>query len=147
MLECQGRIPRDRHDSGGACHAVAVGPQILGFLVQDADRRVFCCANCDIRKEDQAAQILRFVDFWKERTGRLPQELVFDSQFTPHANLNRINQAGIQFITLRRRNRKMLERLHTTGSSAWRRIHIDGISRKYANPRILDERITLDGYD
>ena len=120
---------------------------ILGFLVQDADRRVFCYANCDIRKADQANEILRFVEFWKARTGRLPEELVFDSQFTTHANLNRLNQEGICFITLRRRNRKMLARLRTMSPSAWRRIHIDGLARKFANPRILDETVTLDHYE
>jgi len=120
---------------------------ILGFLVQDADRRVFCYANCDIRKEDQADEILRFVEFWKSRTGRLPEELVFDSQFTTHTNLNRLNQMGILFITLRRRNRRMLERFRAMEPTAWRRIHIDGISRKYANPRVFDERIELDDYD
>ena len=43
----------------------------LAFLAQDAETRVFCYANGELRKDRQNDEILRFVDFWKERTGRL----------------------------------------------------------------------------
>ena len=52
---------------------------VLAFVAQDSETRVFCYANSNLRKEQQNDEILRFVEFWKERTGRLPQELVFDS--------------------------------------------------------------------
>ena len=78
---------------------------ILAFLVQDADTRVFCYANGELRKQDQNDEILRFARFWKERTGRYPQELIFDSKLTTYAKLNELNQLGIRFITLRRRSK------------------------------------------
>ena len=77
---------------------------ILAFLAQDADTRVFCYANGELRKDQQNDEILRFVRFWKERTGRYPEELIFDSKLTTYANLNELNQLGIHFITLRRRS-------------------------------------------
>jgi hypothetical protein len=120
---------------------------ILAFLVQDADQRVFCYANAEIRKEDQNDEILRFVEFWKRRTGRLPQELVFDSKLTTYRNLNRLDSMAIRFITLRRRSRKMLEEIHRTPISAWKRIELSNIARAYRTPRILDQRITLPDYD
>ncbi|GFP20204.1 hypothetical protein HKBW3S03_01705, partial [Candidatus Hakubella thermalkaliphila] len=43
---------------------------ILAFLAQDAATRVFCYTNADVRKESQNDEILRFVEFWKQRTGR-----------------------------------------------------------------------------
>ena len=43
------------------------GKGILAFLAQDASTRVFYYANAQLRKEDQNDEILRFVDFWKER--------------------------------------------------------------------------------
>ena len=55
----------------------------------NSETRVFCYANSNLRKEQQNDEILRFVEFWKERTGRLPQELVFDSKLTTYANLKR----------------------------------------------------------
>jgi len=120
---------------------------VLAFVVQDADRRLFCYANAQIRKENQNDEILRFVDFWKKRTGKLPGELVFDSKLTTYANLNRLNRKNIPFITLRRRTRKILQTIHQEPLSAWRRIELKGLSRIYRTPRILDRTIHLDDYD
>jgi hypothetical protein len=120
---------------------------VLAFVAQDADVRVFCYANGQIRKEDQNDEILRFVDFWKQRTGRLPKELVFDSRLTTYANLNRLNQKGIAFLTLRRRSAQMLRALHQVPLSAWRRIELENVARAYRTPRILDEQISLPDYE
>lgn len=120
---------------------------LLAFLAQDADQLVLCYANSDLRKQDQADEILRFVDFWKQRTGNLPEELVFDSKLTTYPNLNRINKMGIDFITLRRRSDKMLAKIQAEPTSAWRRLELDGVSRIYRTPRVLDRTVKLKGYD
>ena len=119
---------------------------ILAFLAQDATTRVFCYANADLRKETQNNEILQFIEFWKQRTGSLPEELIFDSKLTTYQNLNKLNQWGIAFITLRRRSRKMLDKISNEPISAWRRIELEGVSRIYRNPRILDRRITFRHY-
>ena len=120
---------------------------ILAFVAQDADQRVFCYANAQIRKEDKKDEILQFVQFWKNRTGHLPEELVFDSQLTTYENLNQLNEMNIRFITLRSRSAKMVEQVRQTPLSHWRRIELYGISREYRTPRILDQRVHLKGYD
>jgi hypothetical protein len=120
---------------------------LLAFLAQDAEQRVFCYANAQIRKADQPEEILRFVEFWRTRTGGQPQELIFDSKLTTHRVLNKLNQMGIAFITLRRRSRKLLEEIRNESPSAWRRIELSGISRAYRTPRILERKITLSQYD
>jgi len=117
------------------------------FLVQDAETRVFCYANGELRKDQQNDEILRFVRFWKERTGRYPEELIFDSKLTTYAKLNELNRLGIQFTTLRRRSPGLMREIGQTPTSAWRRIELKGVSRKYKHPRILDGRITLADYD
>jgi len=119
---------------------------ILAFLVQDAETRVFCYANGELRKDQQNDAILRFVRFWKERTGRYPQELIFDSKLTTCAKLNELNRLGIPFITLRRRSKGLMQEINQTPSSAWRRIELKGASRQYNHPRILDRRTTLTDY-
>jgi hypothetical protein len=120
---------------------------ILAFLAQDADTRVFCYANGELRKDQQNAEILRFVQFWKERTGQYPQELIFDSKLTTYAKLHELNRLGIQFITLRRRSKGLMREIDRTPSSAWRRIELKGVSREYNHPRILDRRTALADYD
>jgi transposase len=119
---------------------------LLAFVAQDASTQVFCYGNADFRKEQQNDEILNFVEFWQQRTGHLPAELIFDSKLTTYDHLDRLNQRGVQFITLRRRSRKMLQQVHKELISAWRRIELEGVSRLYKTPRILDRKITLKDY-
>ena len=120
---------------------------MLAFLAQDADKRVFCYANAAVRKETQNEEILRFVEYWQQRTGHLPEELVFDSKLTTYHSLNRLNELGIQFITLRRRDPALIEYIRAQPASAWRRIELEAITRTYRTPRILDATIQLRDYD
>jgi hypothetical protein len=120
---------------------------ILVFLARDAEQRVFRYANAGIPKAEQANEILRFLEFWKGHTGELPAELIFDSQLTTYENLSKLNQQGIFFITLRRRSRKMLGEIYSRPASAWQRITLDSLTRTFRTPRVLDEHITLKGYD
>jgi hypothetical protein len=120
---------------------------VLVFVAQDADTRVFCYANAGVRKQEQNDEILAFVDFCKKRTGRLPEEVIFDSKLTTYATLSRLNDRGVRFLTLRRRSPKMVAEIAAEPISAWRPIEIEGVSRTYRTPRILDRRITLDDYD
>lgn len=119
---------------------------ILAFLAQDGDRRFFCYANSDLRKDQQNDEILRFAEFWKARTGKLPEELIFDSKLTTHANLDWLREQGIQFITLRRRSPQLVQQLLARPRSAWRKIELEGVSRLYKTPRILDEKVPLSDY-
>ena len=120
---------------------------ILVFLARDAEQRVFRYANAGIPKAEQADEILRFIEFWERHTGELPAELIFDSQLTTHENLSKLNQQGIFFITLRRRSRKMLGEIYSRPASAWQRITLDSLPRTFRTPRVLDEYVTLKGYD
>jgi len=120
---------------------------ILAFLAQDANTRVFCYANSEVRKDAQNDEILRFIEFWKERTGRFPEELIFDSKLTTYKNLNKLNQWGIHFITLRRRTQNMLQQINQEPISAWRRIELQGVSRIYRSPRVLDRKVVLSDYE
>jgi hypothetical protein len=49
-------------------------------------------------------------------------------------------------MTLRRRSRQLVAAIDQAPASAWRRIELDGVSRVYKTPRILDQRITLPHY-
>jgi hypothetical protein len=120
---------------------------ILAFVAHDASTRVFCYANAQVRKQDRADEILRFVRFWQERTGRKPEELIFDSQLTTYANLSQLNQWGIRFMTLRRRTEKILQEISSQPRSAWRRIELERVTRQYRTPRVLDQKMQLKGYE
>lgn len=119
---------------------------MLAFLAQDSDKRVFCYANAEVKNADQNDEILRFVDFWKARTGHVPEELVFDSKLTTYGNLHTLNELGIKFITLQRRTQNLKSEIRDVPASAWRRIELEGVARAYRTPRILDKTIALTGY-
>jgi hypothetical protein len=120
---------------------------VLAFLARDADTHVFCYARADIRKADQADAVLNFVAYWKTRTGRLPEEVIFDSRLTTYANLNRLDKQGVRFITLRRRSPALLHVVEKAAPSAWRRVELEGVSRSYRTPRVLDQQVQLKDYE
>src|SRR6516164_2913172 len=115
-------------------------PSILVFLAQDADAQVFCYANADIRKGEEADEIFRFIDFWKRQHGKAPQHLVFDSKLTTYAGLDRLDAEGITFLTLRRRSPKLLAEAANLPASAWRTVELDIPHRKYSTPRFYEQK-------
>jgi hypothetical protein len=86
-------------------------PSILTFLAQDTSSQVFCYSNADIRKGEEAKEIFRFIRFWTRQHGKPPQHLVFDSKLTTYEQLDRLDQEGIIFITLRRRSPKLIAQI------------------------------------
>src|ERR1035437_6117033 len=120
---------------------------ILVFLARDAEQRVLRYANAGVSKSEQADEILQFVRFWKKHTGKAPAELVFDSKLTTYETLSELNREGICFITLRRRSDKMLRAIYSQPESAWQRISLPALTRIYRNPIVLEERVTLSGYE
>jgi len=119
---------------------------VLALVVNDTENRAFCYVDADIRKETMSDQIIAFADFWRRKAGHYPSELIFDSQLTTYANLDRLNRLGISFITLRRRSPKILEHIRAAPPSAWRRIELQNIARAFRTPRVLDTTTTLTGY-
>jgi hypothetical protein len=100
---------------------------ILTFLARDAGGNVFCYSNADLRKGEEAQEVLRFVKFWEQRYGERPRHLVFDSKLTTYANLSKLNtELGVTFITLRRRSPALMAEIATQPRSAWRTVHLHG---------------------
>lgn len=120
-------------------------PSVLAFLAQDEQSQSFCYSNADVRQGEQGNEIFAFIAFWKQAHRRLPKELVFDSKLTTQANLARLDQMGIAFITLRQRRPKVLQEVYSLPRSAWRRVELDVLTREYRTPRVYEQRIKLEG--
>src|SRR5215475_247504 len=118
-------------------------PSILTFLAQDADSQVFCYSNADIRKGEEADEIFRFIDFWTRHHGSAPRHLVFDSKLTTYAGLDRLDEAEITFMTLRRRSPALLREIVNLSASAWRTVNLDLPQRKYRTPRVYEQKVCL----
>jgi len=120
-------------------------PSILAFLAHDADGQAFCYSNADLRKGEEADEILHFIEFWKKTRGEFPHELVFDSRLTTYKNLARIDKQDIRFITLRRRSPKLLAEVANLPRSAWRLVELDAPTRRYRTPKVFDQKVHLAG--
>jgi transposase len=121
-------------------------PSILTFLAQDAGTQVFCYSNANIRKGEEAEEIFRFIKFWKREHGTAPQHLVFDSKLTTYEQLDRLDEQGIVFLTLRRRSANLLAEIADLPGSAWRTINLDVPNRKYRTPEVYEQKVRLRKY-
>ena len=120
---------------------------ILSFVANDTENRAFCYVNANLRKNNLNDEIIKFVEFWKEKSGSYPEELVFDSTFTTYGNLNKLNKRGIKFITLRRRSSTVLDKVNAVPNAKWKRIKLENVTREYRTPKIIEEYISLDAYN
>lgn len=116
----------------------------LTLVGQDADSKLILYTAADIQREEADDQILEFLSFWKKAQRGVDPMLIFDSKFTTYANLSQLNALGVQFITLRRRGKKLIEGLDTVGP--WKRIHIAHAKRKYQNPQVYESMVELTDY-
>jgi hypothetical protein len=123
------------------------GSSVLGFFAQEQQSRVLCYANANLTRADQPGELMRFVAFWHGITGHDPQWLYFDSKLVPYAELSRLNQRGIRFVTIRRRGAAVLRRLRALPATAWHGVVIDTPKRCHQQVHLVDERVRLPDYD
>ena len=64
---------------------------------------MFCYANANLTRDEQAHEVIRFVEFWEDVTGQPPEWLYFDSKLTTYEELSELNRRNVFFVTIRRR--------------------------------------------
>jgi len=106
-----------------------------------------CYANTNLTRNDQAGETMRFVEFWREITDTDPEWLYFDSKTTIYAELSKLNQRGIWFITIRKRGAQIMRRLQALPANKWERAVIDTAHRRHRHIRYVDETVKLPDYD
>jgi hypothetical protein len=122
-------------------------PSVQTFFAQEHEKQVFCYANANLTRREQAQEVLRFVDYWKDLTGQNPEWLYFDSKLTTYAELSELNSRRVFFVTIRRRGAGILKRLEQVPSSDWKAATIDIPKRRNKRIHYLDESLELDDYE
>ena len=117
----------------------------LTLFAQDTQTKLLLYTQADIQRTETDDQILAFMDFWPKVWRGVKPTLVFDSRFTTYANLSKLNEADIKFITLRRRGSRLVESVQDI--KQWKRIHIPHGKRKYPNPLVHETTVHLRGYE
>lgn len=72
-----------------------------------------------------------------------PTHLLMDSKVTTYAGLNELHDRGFGFTTLRRRGKKLVERVETADSDEFETVMLDNPRRKYRRLRVLEEEVEL----
>lgn len=126
----------------GTAHA-----SVQSFFAQEHESRVFCYANANLTRDERPAEVLRFVEFWHDLTGHDPAWLYFDSKLTTYAELSRLNQRGVHFVTIRRRGASLIQKILERPSGDWTSAVIDIPTRRQKRIRYLEQSVRLTDYE
>jgi hypothetical protein len=144
-------IPHRGQDSVLETHYIPLAgkaqPSVLSFFALEQDSRVLCYANANLTRAEQQGEVMGFVEFWHELTGTDPTWLYFDSKVTTYAQLHRLNQRDVHFVTIRRRGSAVVRRLRRLPASAWHKAVIDTPKRWHQHVKYVDERVRVPEYE
>ena len=118
-------------------------PSMLAVLAQDPDKGIIDYGHCNVMHDNEPKVILEYLDFYKRDGADELRYLVFDSKFTSYENLSKLDDKGVNFITIRRRGKNLVE---STKNKSFRKIRIETSGLKKRSLKVVDERITLKGY-
>ena len=118
---------------------------ISAVLAQDPDSGIITYGDTNIRHEQQADVAVEFLDFYNSNGGSNIKYLVFDSKFTTYGNLAKLGE-DIKFLTIRRRGKKIVEKLDAKPASSWKKVRVTMGNGKGRNLKVNDEKIYLKDY-
>ena len=118
----------------------------LTLIAQDAGSKLMVYTASDIQREEADDQVLQFNAYWEGiRNGKASPKFIFDSRLTSYKQLSALNAAGVKFITLRRRGKKLVQDIAKI--KEWAKIHIPHPKRKYPDPEVHASEVKLKGYE
>ena len=123
---------------------------MLAVLAHDPDTGLIDYGNANILQKDESAVVVEFLDFYHRNSQQKDKQLryvVFDSRFTSYENLRKLDQQKINFITIRRRGKQMLERISDLPKEGWKSVKVEAAGNKHRNLRVYDEQVFLKGYE
>jgi len=118
---------------------------VNSFFAQDGQTNVLLYANADVLRKDGSSQILHFVDYLKDIKGVVDETLVFDSRLTTYKVLDELDRAGVKFITLRKRSKKLKEHTESLDQNDWKKVKLPIPKRKHQKFLAYENEIMLKG--
>lgn len=138
--------PFENNWSGKRNKALA---SIQAVIAQDPENGILCYGDTTIRHDNQDDVALEFLDFYHNdpKVNEHLKYLVFDSKFTTYANLSRLNQKSVKFITIRRRGKQLVEKISNIPANMWKTVKIRKANGKSRSVTVSEEMTTIDGYE
>jgi hypothetical protein len=112
-------------------------------IAQDAQSNMILYTRADILRKEESQEVLKFVDYWKQINGTVEQTLVFDCKFTKYEVLGKLDDGSVTFITLRKRNEKLIEQILSVPEQEWVKINLSIPKRKYQKVSVYEQNIKL----
>lgn len=113
------------------------------FFAQDGASDTLLYSRADITREEASGEIKSFVDYWVKVKGVVDETLVFDSKLTRYDILYELDEAGIQFITLRIRSQKLLQDAGAIPEKEWERVYLPIPKRKHKHVKVHQSQVAL----
>ncbi|OGV51082.1 MAG: hypothetical protein A3F46_03360 [Legionellales bacterium RIFCSPHIGHO2_12_FULL_42_9] len=113
------------------------------LLAQDSQSNVVLYTHADILRKDEPAAIQEFVVYWKKITNSMSETLVFDCKLTSYAVLDELATDNVKFITLRKRNKTLLEKTLAIKDDEWSKLYLPIPKRQHKHCRVYESVITL----
>lgn len=113
------------------------------LFAQDSESNTIIYACADILRKDEARGIQTFVQYWKEIKGSVSETLVFDCKLTTYTVLDELEEDNVKFITLRKRNKKLLAHTATIAEQEWQKIRLPIPKRKHKACSVHESEIIL----
>lgn len=112
-------------------------------FAQDSQSNVVLYTRSDILRKEEALEVKNFVTYWKKINRDVHETLVFDCKFTNYKVINDLNEDNIKFITLRKRNAKLISTTEKVAEHLWNKVTLCIPKRKYTKVSVFEEQVTL----
>ena len=112
-------------------------------FAQDSKNNTILYARADILRKEESLEVKRFISYWKKQKGVVTETLVFDCKFTKYSILDELTNDKINFITLRKRSKKIIKKTLEIPKEKWSKIKLSIPKRKYQRISVYEEKIIL----
>jgi transposase len=106
------------------------------FFAQDGVSNSLMYVNADIKRSESSLEIKKFVDYWLDIKGIIDETLVFDSKLTRYDVLYELDEAGIKFITLRKKGKNVIGEATGIPEEKWKKFYLPIPKRKHRHVKV-----------
>lgn len=112
-------------------------------IAQDAQSNLILYTKADILRREESQEVLNFVHYWKQVNGSVDQTLVFDCKFTKYEVLDQLTDDHVKFITLRKRDKKLIAQIQEVPQDKWIKVSLPIPKRKYQKVSVYEQTVQL----
>lgn len=113
------------------------------IFAQDSNSKTIIYTRTDILRSEEANEVKKFVAHWKSIKGDVNETLVFDCKFTKYKILGELEEDHVNFITLRKRHKTLIEETFNIPQEKWKKVYLSIPKRKYKHVSVYESEVKL----